>query len=198
MPNRCSCAFRPNALFFPYRLKSEEPKISGFWLAFVAQLTGIVGVFIVWPTDVELRLPETGTLVTLLGTFTIAIIGYSAWARQKLIDLRLRVSGDRSEDEAEEYQSANDLVCCVRRVSSAIRSRINMHMLFVAIAYSLLLLVFVAEESLPESWSEDVAAVQVMAVAWFIPNLILLGTVAASLNDFLDYTQEQLEKEAGK
>ena len=196
MSKNCSCGFRPNALFFPYRSKGEYPNRLGFWLAAIIQLSVPIVVIILWLRDVDLSSSNTGTVATIFGTFTIAMIGYSAWARQKLTDLSISVSELRPQKEAQEEQPHNELLSCVRCVSSAIKGRIDLHMMFGAFAYGMLLLLFVTEKSLPDNWAKDIEAMQAIAIAWFIPNLILLGTVATSLNDFLDDAQQQVQKRA--
>ncbi|WP_420440587.1 hypothetical protein [Candidatus Poriferisodalis sp.] len=155
----------------------------------------MIAVPALWAFGVELRLPKPGTLATLLGTFTIATIGYQAWARQKLTNLTIRVGEQRSQAEQEDRRLCDDLLSCARNISTVFRDRVDLHMVLGSVAYGLFLLVFLTEKSFPDSWSEYLECIQVASVAWFVPNLMLLGCVAVSLNDFLGDVQPLVRNE---
>ena len=190
MPITCTSRFRLRNILFPYWPKDKHLHCcSGRSCAVLAQLFGIlaiVAIALVCVTaldmSIELQMRKAETLVTLFGTFTIAAIGYSAWARQKLLDLRTKVNENRTHIEP----SGNGLSACVKAAVSVFKSRIESHMMFGAIAYFFFLLMFLLEKGSPRNGSDHLDFLQVIMLAWSIPNMVLLATVGVSLNDFLD------------
>ena len=202
MPVTCSSRFRFRALFFPYSPKKKHLhccsgcscKAFNLFVVLIAIFVVLVLPFILkFGMGIELVIRKPDTLVTLFGTFTIAAIGYSAWARQKLLDLRTKMDKPPQDD-----QSTNSLSVCILAALDVFKSRVHLHMMFGSMAYGLFLLMFLVEKSLPCSWSDDIEIAKAIAVVWFIPNIFFLCTVGASLNDFLDDAPPPINREAGR
>ena len=85
----------------------------------------------------------------------------------------------------------------VLKIRTVFRERVALHMIMIGTAYVLLMLLCFIESSLSSettllAWFLDYEFdLKIVAVAWLLSNLIVLGFVAASLNDFVaDYLSD--------
>ncbi len=170
------------ALFLIYRPDHRSCGLCKYWRAHTVQLVSIAVSATLLASDIRLHFKEPTTVVSLLSTFALAAVGYSAWARRRLSELPQ--PADTNAEGTESGESDEPHVDwsggCV-----AFRDRIDLHMIMIAVSYLLLLSIFLIEEISSLELFGSERDMKVVAIAWFLPNLFLLGYTATSLNDFL-------------
>lgn len=95
------------------------------------------------------------------------------------------------DSRGESSCSTVPFTACADRV---FRARVNLHIIFTAFPYGLLLLTYLIYVMRDSNWSTALEVFMTIWIVWLVPNLLLQGTVGASLNDYLDDCDPQPRK----
>ena len=197
MSEKCS-GLQPNALF-PYRANRG---LSGWWedlrqlkqyglaglyaLIFAALVTFVVVITGAVDAVEDQHRSSIDTLAHLFGTFAIAAIGYSAWARRRMDkDLANHASPTNDHHHGDNSKVHGDCECA-HEAHSIYSAKINLHMIFTVVPYSLFLVTYLLLSSRAEIAYGLLICLMVFATTWMLSNVLLLCCVGISLNDFLD------------